>query len=104
MAERYRVRITPRAADDITEICAYIEQDSPKNAALLARELVDAIGSIDLLPHRYRIHEHRREPAKTVHAMPVPPFIVYYRVTDRDRVVDVLTVLHGKRRQPERFE
>src|SRR5690348_11782837 len=100
MPERYRVRITPRSSKDIVGICEYIERNSPQNAAAVARQLIDAIDSLELLPGRFRVHEHRRDPSKAVHAMPVPPFIVYYRVVDRHRLVEVVAVLHGSRKQP----
>src|SRR4051812_23791016 len=103
MLDRYRIRMMPRASNDIVGICAYIEQNSPQNAASVASELLDAIDSLDVLPARYRIHEHRRDSSKTVHAMPVPPFIIYYRVVERHHVVEVVAILHGSRRQPRRF-
>jgi plasmid stabilization system protein ParE len=65
--------------------------------------LLDGIDSLEILPSRYRIHEHRKEQAKTVHAMPVPPFIVYYRVVEARHMVEVVAVLHGSRRQPRRI-
>ena len=104
MPDRYRVRIMPRAADDMVGICAGIQRQSPQNASSVARRLLEAIDSLDILPHRYKVHEHRTEPGRTVHSMPVPPFIVYYRVVDRLRVVQVLSVRHGSRRQPRRFK
>ena len=103
MPEPYEIRFTTRASDDLTSICSYIERDSAQNAASVARRLIEAIDSLVSLPHRYRIHEHRRDPAKTVHAMPVPPFIVYYRVLDRRLTVEIVAVRHGRRRQPQRF-
>jgi plasmid stabilization system protein ParE len=36
--------------------------------------------------------------------MPVPPFIIYHRVLESERIVEVLTVRHGARRQPRRFK
>lgn len=103
MPERYRVRITPRAANDLIGICTYIERDSPQNAASVAQELLDAIDSLSLFPYRYKVHESRKDPAKTVHSMPVPPFIAYYRVVARHDVVEVIAVRHGSQRQPRRI-
>ena len=104
MPDRYRVQTMPRASGDIVGICSYIEKDSPQNAASVAQMLVDAIDSLEILPHRYKVHERRKDPAKTVRSMPVPPFIVYYRVVDRLRAVEILTVRHGHQRQPRRFK
>ena len=101
---RYRIRIMPRAAEDIACICAYIEQDSPQNAAAVAQDLLDAIDALGILPHRYKVHEHRTDPAKTVRSMPVPPFVVYYRVVDRLAAVEVVALCHGSQRRPRRFE
>jgi plasmid stabilization system protein ParE len=104
MPDRYRIRTMPRASNDIVAICSYIESVSPDNARRVAQRLINAIDSLEILPHRYKVHEHRKDPAKTVHSMPVPPFIVYYRVVDRLRAVEVLTILHGHQQQPKRFK
>lgn len=77
MPEHYHIRIMPRAASDLMAICSFIELHSPQNAASIARELVGAIDSLEILPHRYKIHEHRKDSSKSVRSMPVPPFIVY---------------------------
>src|SRR5262249_25061826 len=105
MPAHYSVIILPRATKAITDICSFIEQEqkSPQNAALVARRLIAAIDSLEFLPHRYRIHEHRQDPAKTVRSMPAPPFVIYYRIDDVNQTVRVLTVWHGARRQPKRF-
>src|SRR5579863_8462370 len=103
MPERFHVIISMRTAREMTEICSWIERTSPQNASLVAQRLLAVIDSLDLFPHRYKGHEHRQDPAKTVRSMPVPPFIVYYRVDDVRRTVRVLSVRHGARRQPKRF-
>lgn len=101
MPDHYRIRIMPRASNDLVSICSFIEQHSLQNAASVASELVAAIDSLEILPHRYKIHEHREDPAKSIRSMPVPPFIVYYRIVDRLLVVEVLTVRHGERLPPK---
>ena len=104
MPDRYRIIILPAAADDLVAICPYIERDSPQNAALVAQRLIDAVDSLTVLPRRYKVHEHRKDRAKDVHSMPVPPFIVYYRVDETHLTVRILTIRHGSRRQPRRFK
>jgi plasmid stabilization system protein ParE len=103
MPEHYRIRVMLRASNDLLRICTYIEQSSPQNAAAVAQELLDAIDALEILPYRYKVHESRKDPAKTVRSMPVPPWIVYYRVREHLKVVEVLAVMHGSRRQPRRF-
>lgn len=103
MAERYRVTITPRAIEELMSICSYVELESPQAAAAIAQDLLDAIDSLVLFPRRFKVHERRKEAGKIVHSMPVRPFLVYYRVDDRNSLVEVLSVRHGKRLQPKRF-
>jgi addiction module RelE/StbE family toxin len=104
MPDRYRVIITPRAGADLEKIHAQIAKDSPQNAGLVASAIIDAVESLELFPHRHPVHEGRRKPTQTVRRMPVPPFLLYYRVDDPNLVVHLVSVLHGKRRQPKRFE
>ena len=103
MPQSYRVIVLPEAFADLDRITDYIQQDSPQNAARILDQLWNATRTLDTFPHRYKVHELRRDPAKTVHSMPVPPFIIYYRVDETNRSVRVLTVRHGRRRQPRRF-
>ena len=103
MADSFRVIILPRVADELIEIFAYIEVQSPQNASLVALRLIDAIDSLQLIPHRHKVHSHRRDPALTVRSMPIPPFVMYYRVDDAKKLVRVLTIQHGARQQPRRF-
>jgi plasmid stabilization system protein ParE len=103
LPDRYSVIILPRATDDLASICTYIAQRSPQNAALVMQRLISAVDSLDVLPRRYKVHEHRKNPTKTVHSMPVPPFLVYYRVDIRLKTVRILTIRHGSRRQPRRL-
>ena len=103
MPDRYRIIITPRAASDLVEIHRYIEHDSPQNAADVAAVIIESIDGLESLPHRYAVYQGARQPSEAVRRMPVPPFLVYYRVDDGRRVVHVVSVRHGKRRQPRRF-
>ena len=95
MPESYRVIVTPKAFDDLNRIVDYIQQHSPQNAARTIDRLYNAAKSLDIFPRRYKIHLHRKDPGKTVHSMPVPPFIIYYRVDERTHTVRVLAVSHG---------
>ena len=53
MPSSYHVRITPRALEDLEEIFAYINHDSPHYARSMIKTLLDAIDSLDVLPYRY---------------------------------------------------
>jgi plasmid stabilization system protein ParE len=103
MSDAYRIIILREASANISEIHAHIEQTSPQNAAPVVRKLIEAIDSLEQFPHRYKVHVSNSKPERVVHSVPVPPFIIYYRVIERNRAVEVMTIRHGARRQPQRF-
>ena len=103
MPTTYRVIVLPEAFKNLDRILSYIKRDSPQNAARVLDRLWDATRSLSIFPQRYPVRENRREPTKVVRSMPVPPYMIYYRVDDLLHVVRVLTVRHGSRKQPKRF-
>jgi len=100
MPERYRIIITPRASADLQDIHQYIEKDSPQNATSVAGEIIKAIDSLEIFPLRYRVYKGRKQPSEAVRRMPVPPFLIYYRVQEEHLAVDIITIRHGARRPP----
>lgn len=103
MPDYHRIVILPEAFENLAGIYDYIEKDSPQNAIVVARKLIEAIDSLELFPRRYKVHVSSRIADRVVHSMPVPPFIIYFRVIDAEQVVEVMTIQHGARRQPRRF-
>jgi plasmid stabilization system protein ParE len=103
MAVQYQVVISPRAFAEIEHQCSYYEPIAPDYADRLYRNLIRRIRGLRDMPHVHRVHQHRRDPKLTVHAMSVNPYIIYYRISDDEMLVNVLRVLHGSQRQPRRF-
>lgn len=104
MADRFDVRITNEAYADLDAIFRYIEEDSPENARRMLARLVSDIEELAELPYRNPVWEPSRKPDRVVRSLPVPPYKVYYRVIEDGKVVRVLHVRHGARRQPKRFK
>ena len=103
MPTTYRVIVTPAALEDLDGLTEYIKRDSPQNALRVFNRLWQACQSLSTFPYRFAIRQNRRDASKTVRAIPVRPFIIYYRVDEKLRVVRVLTMRHGHQRQPRRF-
>jgi addiction module RelE/StbE family toxin len=100
MAERYHIRITPRALADLTGIFDYIARESPQNAAKMIRTLLDAIDGLEILPYRFDVPRTGYVHGRRVRSMPVRPYLVRYRVEPSTKTVRVLRVRHGARRRP----
>ena len=104
MATRYHLIISPRASADIHAIHKYIAQDSEQNAASMIEELIASLDGLEEFPHRYRVAEHVKSRRGETRVMLVPPYLVYYRIMERQLAVRVITIRHGARRQPRRLD
>lgn len=104
MSETHRVVLTADALADLAAIAHHIRRDSPQGAASMAAKLYDAINSLSSMPTRFRRAGTSRKRGTPVHSMVVRPYIVYYHVAQAAAAVYVLSVRHGKRRQPRRFK
>ena len=100
MPDSYRVRITPRALADLRGIFDYIAKDSSQNAQGMIRRLLDAVDGLDILPHRYDVPRGGNARGRQIRSMPVWPYLVRYRIEQRNRLVYVLRIRHGAQRRP----
>jgi len=100
----YRVIITPRAGVDLEAIYDYIARESAQNAAAMVTRILDALEPLKQFPHRTVVERQSRKLRHPVRSLPVPPYIVYFRVLDDQRVIRVLHVRHGARRRPRTFD
>ncbi|HTK77802.1 MAG TPA: type II toxin-antitoxin system RelE/ParE family toxin [Gemmataceae bacterium] len=100
----YRIVISPQAGAQLEEIFGYIAQRSPQNAPIVIDRILTAIDSLKTMPSRFKVERHDRRLGYDVHSMVVAPHLVFYRVIEPDRVVRILSVRHGARRRPRRFE
>jgi plasmid stabilization system protein ParE len=104
MPAPYRIILLPEAGADVPAIHDFIAKDSPQNAVGVVRRLMASIDSLQQSPQRCKIHLPNRIAERVVRAMSEPPFIIYYRILESARVVEVMTIRHGARRQPKRFK
>src|SRR5690242_14432722 len=105
MAPVYHVRITKEASSHLDEIFTFIAPQSPQNAEQVCERLLNEIFALKLFPHRYKVHSRgKKRSGEIVRSMPVPPYVVYYKIIESRRVVRILSVLHGHRRRPRRFK
>ena len=100
MPDTYRIRITPRASSDLELIFEYIRRDSPDHAADLMKTLIDAIDKLNIFPHRYNVPRTGYVRGRQIRSMPVPPYLVRYRIDERRKAVHIIRVRHGARRNP----
>lgn len=99
MLPTYRIILSPEAASDLQSIHEYISQDSPDNAAKMVARLLDAISSLENLPHRTVVEHQSKKITRPVRSLPVKPYIIYFRVLEEQQAVMIHSVRHGARRR-----
>lgn len=105
MGDTHRIVVTSRARAELKAATEYVRtHSSPDNAVAMAARILSAVDTLGALPHRYKQVGRSRAHGSPVHVLVVDPYLVYYRVDDRPAAVFVLTIWHGARRQPRRFE
>ena|SRR5947207_2507733 len=104
MPHAFRIILSPEAASDLQTIHDYIVQDSPQNAAKLIARILDEIDTLKAFPHRTVLPSQSKKLRYPVRTFPVRPYVIYFRVLDEQQAVRILTVRHGARRRPKRFD
>jgi plasmid stabilization system protein ParE len=100
----YHVSISSDAWTDVFAIHDYIAKHSRQNAWRMVERILDTMQSLASAPQRkIRAHGHAtlRSPVRSV---PVGEYLVFFRVIEDTRTVQVMAVRHGGRLIPRRLE
>lgn len=99
MNERYAVRYTPEARDDLREIYSYIAftLKVPDTAAGQINRIRKEIRSLDFMPFRYSVVDWEPWKSMHMHKVSVDHFVVYYTVERAPRTVTVVRIFYGGR-------
>jgi len=103
MPPSFHIILSPEAAGDLESLHEYISNDSPHNAAMVVGRILDAIATLEIFPHRNVVEWKSGKIKDPVRSLPVKPYIIYFRVLESQQAVRILTVRHGARRPPRRF-
>ena len=97
----FQVVISTLAKADLREITEYIAKDNPASAVRFANALLDEALSLEQSPMRGS--GLRRKPG--VRRLVRSPYLIYYRVEEDTKTVQVLRFWHGARHpNTPRFE
>ena len=93
-----RIIWTVSALRDLAEIREYIETISPVAAPEVASKILDAVGRLEADP---RTGRPGRIPGTRELVVAHSPYLIPYRI--RGSAIELLRVLHGRRKWPENF-
>src|SRR5437763_11872125 len=80
MPGQYHVRLSAEVLRDLEGIHAYIAKDSISAASKMIQTLLDAIDSLEVLPHRAVVERQSAKLKYPVRSLAVPPYVIYFRV------------------------
>lgn len=92
------VRWLEDAIDDLDALADYIATDDPAAAARVFTRIEETTDGLAGFPHRGRPGRCAGTRELVVTGT---PYVVAYRITDK--TIDILRVLHGRRRWPDTF-
>ncbi len=87
-----RIRISPRASEDLLELWDYIADDSVANADGFIDKLHE---TMEMLGRQPKSGRRREELAAGIQCFPLGRYMIFYRGV-RD-VIEIVRVLHGSR-------
>ena len=95
----YRIEWRPSAREDLRAIVRYIAKDNPIRAKSFGKELRDKTKPLARHPNLGR--KGRPGLPRWLRELVVHPnYIVFYRIQDETRVVEILRVKHTAQRMP----
>jgi plasmid stabilization system protein ParE len=96
----YRLLYTQRALNDLAEIVGHIAEDDADASSRFGSSLLDHLELLARFPRMGSAIQKRPRVRKLVHS----PFLVYYRIDDDKRMIEVLHLRHGARKPPKSSE
>jgi len=93
----YQLLYTQRALNDLAEIVSHIAEDDAESAFRFGRSLLDHVNLLTRFPRMGAVVAKRLPVRKLLHS----PILVYYKVYENKRLIEVLHFRHGARKPPQ---
>ena len=99
--KKYKVRITPYALEQMTEIRDYIAHQlmNPDAACNLIKKIKSEVLGLEKIPDRFRIVEEAPWGERGIRKLVINNFYAYYWIDEENEVVHVTAVTYAKRNQ-----
>ena len=101
MGNKYEIKVTRQALEQMREIAHYISYDlmAPKAADNLLDDLKASILKLSVLPKKYPLIEEEPWRSEGVRKIVVKNFLLYYWIDEEYNKVQVTAVIYSKRDQ-----
>jgi len=92
----YRLLYSKKSLNDLGQILGHIAGENAKAASRFGTALLDHVDLLSRFPRMGAVIRKRPQVRKLLHS----PLLVYYRVDEDRRLIEILHVRHGARKQP----
>lgn len=101
MGNKYEIKVTRQALEQMREIAHYISYDlmAPEAADNLLDDLKASILKLSVLPKKYPLIEEEPWRSEGVRKIVVKNFLVYYWIDEEYNKIQVTAVIYSKRDQ-----
>lgn len=101
MSEKYTVKITQQAQEQIREIVSYIRftLQAPETATKMLDTLREEIASLDQFPNRVPLTEEEPWHSHGIHKFPVKNYLIYFWVDEETKKVQIIGAVYGRKDQ-----
>ena len=96
----YRLLYSQRSLNDLGEILGHIAAEDAEAASRFGASLLDHVDLLSRFPRLGGVIRKRSRVRKLLHS----PLLVYYRLDEDKRLIEVLHVRHGARKQASNAE
>jgi plasmid stabilization system protein ParE len=104
MMDAYRIFMSLDASDDLKQIHEYISRESQSRAAGMIEKIFASIDRLEKVPKHAVAESVHHSSGDDVRSVSVYPYIIYFLVSDTDKVVNIIHIRHGSRRGPSRLD
>lgn len=93
----YRILFTQKALTDLAGLIRRIAEDDPDAASRFGNALLNHVDLLSRFPRMGTAITQRSRVRKLVHS----PVVVYYRLLEEQRAVEILQFRHGAQKSPD---
>ena len=97
--EQYKVKLLPRAFQDLDSIYSYIaiEKQSPANAKCQTDRIKNAVMNLAFFPQSHQIRQEGRYANQGYRQLLVDNYLIIFRIHEEEKTVYVVTVQYQGR-------
>jgi toxin ParE1/3/4 len=95
----YRIIWSPEALNHLEQIVHFISRDNPAAAVRLGNAIIEKALLLSNFPRLGIVFREARRDA--LREISVPPYRIFYEINDAEKRIEIVSIWHGARQEPE---